>query len=230
MNQSIVKNKSILTNIVAKDFHFTRWPLFGYLTLGLIALVVLASIPEKGFYLSLVLLMSSMIIVDTHLVFTTVISERKSKTLPFLMGLPISYKQYTSAKMIVNLVGFFIPWAVLTSGMVLVILMTDSLKDGLIPFFTIVLIELLVAHVLILTVAMTTESEAWSIVVMTICNISVSLFSMFISGFSEINQYMQADKIVWNSTSITMLVLEVATIIVLIAAIYAIQSRKTDFL
>ena len=230
MNQTIVQNQSILTNIVAKDFHFVRWPLLGYLIIGLLALTILASLPEKGFYLALVLVMSSIIIVGAHLIFSTVIGERKDKTLPFLMGLPVNYNQYTSAKLIVNLVGFVIPWAILTCAMLAIILVNDTLKDGLVPFFSIVLTELLVAHVLILATAMITESEAWSIVVMTICNISVSLFSMFVSGFSDINQFMQSDDIVWNSTSITMLVLEVIVILLLVGVIYAVQSRKTDFL
>ncbi len=230
MNSMTLKNRSIFNNIVSKDFHFSKLPLLGYLTIGIIALSILAIFPSSGFYLAIVLIMSAIIIVGAHLIFTTVIGERKAKTLPFLMALPIKYSQYTSAKMAINLFGFVIPWAILVIGMMSVILLNDTLKDGLIPFFTIVLTELLVAHVLILTIAMTTESEAWTIVIMTICNISVSLFSMFVARFTEINQYMQTDQIVWNCTALTMLVLELVIILGLIGITYWLQSRKTDFL
>lgn len=223
-------NTSIIKSIVFKDWYFIRWPLAGYLTAGLIGLVILAIWPESGFYLSLVLIISAIIVVGAHLIFTTVIGERKSKTLPFLMGLPINYRQYTSAKMITNLVGFTIPWLILTVGAVTVILLSDLAKDGLIPFIVIILTELLVANILVFTVAMVSESEAWAIVVMAICNIGVSLFSMFIGGFSEINQYMQGDLIVWNSTAITMLLAEIIIAVGLIAITYVAQSQKKNFL
>ena len=40
------------------------------------------------------------VIVGAHMVFGTVVNERGRQTLPFIMSLPVSYGQYTAAKLI----------------------------------------------------------------------------------------------------------------------------------
>ena len=41
----------------------------------------------------------------------TVVEERTDQTLPFVMSLPISAAEYTTAKILANLLIFLIPWA-----------------------------------------------------------------------------------------------------------------------
>ncbi|MBV1910424.1 MAG: ABC-2 transporter permease [Kangiellaceae bacterium] len=222
-------NYSLIKAMVLKDWYLARWPMLGYFSVGVISLLTLASGTTTGFYIGFILCLSTIVVIGVHLIFTTVVGERKDQTLAFMMSFPVSYKDYTLSKLATNLIGFIVPWFVLTFGSVIVIFSSDGLSDGLVPFVTISLGEVFVANVLVLTIAIITESEAWTIVVMATCNICASLFSFLVTSFPEIVEHMEGDVPVWNSTVKTMLSIEITLVVLLLAAIFYAQSRKRDF-
>ncbi len=223
-------NLTIINAMVYKDLYLNRWPLLAYIVVGFIALSVMASNIENSFYIAIVLIISMIIIVGAHLVFTTVINERKMKTLPFMMSLPISYFDYTLSKLISNIGGFLLIWLVIVSGVFVVVTSNEQLPNGLIPYITIILLELFVAHMLVFTVALISESEACAIVVMAICNISVSLFGMFVGRYPGIKEYIEGAMPVWNNPAIAMVSIEISIIVLLIGMVFYAQSRKKNFI
>lgn len=220
----------ITWQLVRKDWHFNKLPMFGYAILGIVALALINLASGTSFLIGSILLITVVVTVGIHLVFVTVIYERSKQTLPMIMSLPITFMQYTRAKMIANIGVFSLAWLILVAGAVSIILTHDAIPDGMLPFSLIVLGELFVANILILAVAMISESEAWTIVIMAICNVCISIFMFFIKSFPAIGDHIAGPTAVWNNTATTAIALEAIAVIALIALTFYAQSRKNDYL
>ncbi len=220
----------IIRQLVLKDWYFVRFPMAAYLAIG-IGAAILMSVPHQTAYLiGSILLLSVVVIVGIHLVFGTVTHERSQQTLPMIMSLPITFTQYSAAKLIANVGGFAIAWSVLLAVTVALILTRENLPLGLLPFAVIALTELFAAFVVILAVAMISESEAWTVVTMTILNIGISIFLNLIGSIEAIGTHMGGPTAVWNGTALLILGIEILIIVVAIAVTLAAQSRKKDFI
>ncbi len=221
---------AIIRRLVLKDWYFVRYPMAAYMTLGIAAAFLLAVPHHIAFLIGSVLLLSIVVIVGVHLVFGTVTYERSQQTLPMALSLPITYTQYSAAKLISNIGGFAIAWSILLTTVLVVIMTRENLNEGLIPFAVIALTELFAAFVLTLAVAMITESEAWTVVTMTILNIGISIFLNLIGSLEAVGSHMGGATAVWNSTALTIIAVEWLVIAAAIAVTLAVQARKKNFL
>lgn len=221
---------SILWQLVKKDYYFNRVPLMLYLLLGVISLFLISLTGEAAFYIGACLLITVVIVVGIHLVFATVIYERSKQTLPLVMSLPITFMQYSWGKLLTNIGVYLLAWLVLYISAVAVILSKSAIPDGLIPFTTILMLEMFMAFVLILAVAMISESEAWTIVIMSIANVCVSIFMFGINQIEGIRQHINGPEPVWNASALTVIGIELVVMVALIGITLLVQSKKRDFL
>lgn len=225
-----VTNWQMVKHLAAKDWQFNRGPLIAYLVVGLLAAAVLSIPHTTAFYVAAVLLISAVNIAGIHLVVTTVLHERKNQNLAFVMSLPVSYWEYTLAKMLVNIGVFLVFWLILSCSVLGVTLSFDSVNNGVLPFMIIALLELFIAFILLFAIAIVTESEAITVVFMTLASIGVSLFWHFTASVEAIGAQMQGDVIDWNSTVLTFIGIEILILLVALLGTLFMQSRKTDFL
>lgn len=223
-------NWTMIKQLIRKDWQFNRNALVLYTLIGFLAVGLLTLSIKGAFYTGVVLIISAVIVVGAHLIFVTVLMERKEQNLAFIMSLPVSFMEYTTAKLLFNIGAFSISWILLYISTLIAIIQTDTIDNGFLPFATIALIELFVAYVIVLGIAVITESEAWTIVTITVSNISVSLFWYFLGSFEEISNYTNAESPVWNSTAITFIAAEITIILLMISLVFYFQSRKHDFL
>ena len=224
-----INKPSMVNALIRKDWYFNKNTFLLFFFAGLVS-VSLLSFESRAFYIGMVLLLSILILIGALLVTTTVVNERKNQTLAFLISLPITYKDYTKAKMIFNLSVYFIAWTVFVVSAIGVLYYSEHLPNGLIPYAMIIMIELMVAFILILATALITESEKWTIIVMTITNIGVSLFMFLIASINSINQYMEGPTAIWNSTALLVIAIEVFVGLLVIGLTFTLQSRKKDFI
>jgi ABC-type transport system involved in multi-copper enzyme maturation permease subunit len=229
MNASIT-NTAMVRRLILKDWYFHRWAILAYIVTGAIALGLVAKGGEGAFYLGSVLLITVLIAVGIHLPMATVVEERKEQTLAFVMSLPISSQEYTTAKVLGNLLIFLVPWLTLMAGTVFVIAGRQALPNGLIPFAAILLVEILASTCLILGVALVSESQGWTIGAIVFGNLLFQGFLYYVSHIPSVAAAMQSPTAVWNSAEITLLVVEVAAIALILGLTFYLQSRKTDFL
>lgn len=222
-------NPSMVKALIRKDWYFNKNTLMLFFLLGLVS-VALLSFESRAFYIGMVFLLSILILIGALLVISTVVNERKNQTLTFLMSLPITYMDYTKAKMIINLSAYFTVWLTLAVATIGILYYSAHLPNGLIPYALIILIELMVAYILILGTALVTESEKWTIVVMSITNIGVSMFMFLIASMESINQHMNGPIAVWNSTALTAIGIEMMIAALIIGLTLYLQSRKKDFI
>lgn len=221
---------SITWQLVKKDWHVSRLPMLGYAVLGVLSLVLIYIATNATFYVGTTLLITVLVVIGIHMIFVSIIHEASKQRIPFIMSLPITFMQYTRAKMLANLGIFGVAWLILAASVVAIILTSSEIPNGLVPFALIIMGELFAANVLIFGVALVTESEAWTIVVMATCNLCISLYIFFVSSVPEINAHMDGAVAVWNSTALTFVGLELLAITFFLALTFFAQARKRDYL
>lgn len=223
-------NLAMVWHLIRKDWYFNRWLILSAMALGLFALVLCGSGTEVGFYMGAVLLLTVLIGAGAYLVTETILKERTDKTLPFVMSLPLSYLEYSTAKIVGNMVIFLVPFSALTLGTWIAITGTEAVPDGLLPFSMLILMEILTVYTIILAVAVMTESMEWTIGIIVAGNLFLQLFLYTVVRLPEIGTHTEGPVAVWNSTVFGIFGLELVVIVLVTATTFVFQSRKTDFL
>jgi ABC-2 type transport system permease protein len=223
-------NYFMVKRLMLKDWYFQRRLIAAYTAGGLLALALIALGTDASFYAGAVLLLTVMISMGIHLAMVTVVQEKSDQTLPFIMTLPISPKEYTTAKILANLSLFLISWTTLTTVTLLLFSSEGARSGALIPFASIVLTEVLASYCLLLTVAIVSESQGWTITAMAIANLFFQGFLYWLSHLPGIARGMKGHGAVWDQTTVTLLVVEVLVSVLLLGLAFALQSRKRDFI
>ena len=223
-------NNAMVQRLVLKDWFFLRWELISYTLAGVVALMLINTGSEGLFYAGSVLLMTILITVGIHLTFVTVVAERTEHTLPFVMSLPISAREYTAAKVLANMLIFLVPWTTLTLGAVAITWLSPVIPDGLIPFVVLVFTQILVGYCLILAVALVSESQGFTVVALVVANLSFQYFLYAVSHMTGIAAHMKGAAAVWNQPAVLLLSGQLAAILLLLVLTFYLQGRKTDFI
>ena len=223
-------NTAMIEILVAKDWYLQRWTIVGYLLIGAVAIGLLGFGGEGAFYAGTIRLITVLLGLGMHVAMATVVAERTEKTLPFVMSLPISPTEYTTAKIAANLLIFLVPWVVLTIATAVVILGRDDVPDGLLPFTALTLVYIFVSYALVLSAALISESIGWTIGVMVACNLGLQAFLYTVSRLPSIAATIKGQDMVWTPAALSVLAAELLTIAVLVGLTFWLQSRKTDFL
>lgn len=220
----------MVKRLIYKDWFLNRWALLGWTAAGAAAIAAIGLGGETAFYAGSILLLTALVAIGIHLVMSTVVYERSQQTLAFVMSLPISSREYTTAKILANVVIFGIAWAALLIGTVAVLAGRGALPDGLIPFAVAVLTQTFVGYCLILAVALVTESTTWTIGTIVASNLLLQAVLYGVANTPSVARHLQGNAIVWNPAILGVLGAEILAILVLLALTFYLQARKTDFL
>lgn len=221
---------SIIKALVIKDIQFNKYPLLAYLVVGLMGLWLLTWEHSGAFYGGVTIILSMIIIAGAQMIITTVTTERSEHNLSFIMSLPITFLQYTHAKIVANLTVFVSFWIIIVSGLMWVIFTQEAIPDGLAVYGLILMLEMLAVFILLLFVGLISESHTWTIVVLSITNIGLSLFMFWLAGIPGIQKNMEAASPVWNSAALTIIAAEIGFMLLCLTLTYYLQSRKKDYL
>jgi len=219
----------MVKRLILKDWYFQRWTIVAYLAAGALALFFLGTGGEAFFFAGSVLLLTVLIALGIHIAMVTIVQERTDQTLPFVMSLPVSPREYTTAKVLANLLIFLVPWLALSLGTFAVIAGRAGVPDGLIPFATLLLVEIFAGYCLLLAVALVSESQGWAIGAIVFGNLFFQGFMYHVSHVPSIAAAMKGDGIRWSQTAVTLLLAEFAVIVLLLGLTFFFQGRKTDF-
>ncbi len=223
-------NYPLITKLILKDWYFNRIALSICLLAGIGAIMTVALGGETGFYVGSVLFVAVLAGLGITLTITTIILERTEHTLPFVMSLPISVMDYTVSKVLANLLIFLIPWLILAGGSILAFVLIDTLPNGFIPFIVMVVTELLLVYCLILSVALISESEGWTILAIVLTQLFFNFYLYFIAHLPDVQATMEGPVAQWTSSVWWTLSIEAVLLIAILVTTYVLQSRKKDFL
>ena len=219
----------MVKRLMLKDWYLNRWPIVASLAATIASLGIVATGNKEAFLLGIILLVMVIVFIGAHLVVSTIVNERKEQTLPFVMTLPISYREYTASKIWGNLLIFLVPWFTMVLGG-LFLLLYDAKTYGLVPYFVIMSTEILMSTCLIITTALITESQGWTVGAIMVGNIGVNGIGYLVAHIPAIAQGMWGSAIQWSKAATGVMLAEFATIGLLLGITFFVQSRKKDFL
>lgn len=228
MNHALT-NYAVVRHLILKDWYLNRWVILGSLPVGLGALAIVLTGKPVAFMLSIILLCMVLVGVGAQLAMVTTINERKEQTLAFVMSLPVSWREYTTAKILANLIIFLVPWTLLTAGALGVLLLPGA-THGLVPFATIMAVEMLITTTLIVVAGIITESQTYTTAGIFCSSLGINGLGYLFAHLPGISMYMWGKQVHWSSTAWAVLICELLLVPLLLAATFYIQSRKTDFL
>ena len=222
-------NYSMVKSLILKDWYFQRTAILLCLGGGILSLGIIALGGKLGFYLGLLLLITVMIVIGATLVMGTLVGERENQTLAFVMSLPISFREYTAAKILVNLLIFIPFWLTLAAGSLGLILVSPTIH-GLFAFTVIMAVEILMSTCLMIAVAFVTESKGWTISAMIAGNLAINVVGYTVAHIPGISNGMFGATIQWRPAATISLTVEFALIAMMLGGAFLIQSRKKDFI
>jgi ABC-2 type transport system permease protein len=226
INQSLI-NFPVVKRLVYKDWHLNRKLIATYVGGGIFGLSII-SLGEWQFFFGAITFLSMMVGLGNHQIAVTMINERKEQTLPFIMSLPVSPTDYAIAKLLSNMVTFFVPWFFLTAMVSLIILVTP-MYDGFLPFAVLVCVLVALNHCVTWSIGMATESEGAIMGVMIGLNCLLNPALYFLARSSEINSYFKSPDIYWSGLPFQVLLLEILAIVGVIGLSLYLQTRKKVF-
>ena len=223
-------NMTLIGQMVKKDWELNQWPMIAYLILGMVALWLIITPGAIFFAVGSILLITVVITIGIHMVISTVTNERKNQTLTFMMSLPMSYREYTMAKMIANIGVTGGAWVFLYGILAALILLLEPFPDGIFPFATLTMMYLFMIYIVLLATSMISESEPVTIVVMTVMNMTISLFMIWMGNHEGIGHLNGGAVAIWTPAAVTAFVSIISVIVVALAITFYMQSKKRNFL
>ena len=222
-------NYSMVKCLILKDWYFQRRAILLCLAGGILSLGIIALGGKVGFYIGLIFLITVMILIGSTLVMGTLVGERENQTLAFVMSLPISFREYTAAKILVNLLIFVPFWLTLLAGSLGLILAGPTIH-GLFAFTVVMAVEILMNICLMIAVALVTESKGWTISAMIAGNLAINVVGYIVGHIPGISDGMFGTTIHWRAAATVSLTVEFALIALMLGSAFLLQSRKKDFI
>ncbi|HMG85115.1 MAG TPA: ABC-2 transporter permease [Terracidiphilus sp.] len=222
-------NYSMVKNLILKDWYFQRQGILLSLAGGAVSLGIVAFGGKPGFTLGLILLVTIMAMISAMTVMANVIGERENQTLAFVMSLPISYLEYTTSKILGNLLIFVPFWLTMLAGSVALIVAAPVIH-GFFAFAIIMAVEILVSTCLMIAVALVSESKGWAISAMVVGNVALNIVGYLVAHIPGIRDGMFGTVIQWRPAATISLIVEFALIALMLGGAFYFQSRKKDFI
>jgi ABC-2 type transport system permease protein len=220
---------SVVGHLILKDWQLQRWPILASMVAGALALAIFQRGGETAFMVGCVWFFVALIVIGCMLPIFAIVNERKKQNLPFLMSLPISPMQYTTAKLVSTVGMFLAPWLTLAIAAILIIEIRGILPHGTIPITLILLMLPFVGFCVISGAALVGESEGWSTAATVVCNSSYGLTWYFLTKIPALTSTWNSPVAIWSSTAVAIFGGEFASIVLILGLTFFLQSRKRDF-
>ena len=222
-------NRSLVWDLILKDWRLYRPMILICMIVGAAALALSQWGNEPTLVVGIVVFFIAIIMAGTMLPMLGIVNERKNRNLAFLMSLPITYLEYTTAKLISTLLIFLVPWLTLVGLAISVIEFRNFVPHGMIPM-TLILSGLpFVGMCIMIAAALVGESEGWGIAANVFCQCSYGLTWYFLFRIPALHDNAGKTAPVWNATALNILTGEFVIIAVILGLTYFLQSRKRDF-
>src|SRR6516164_11025694 len=149
-------SQSLVRHLIVKDIQLHRTTIIIAFIGGVIGLAVLQLRRIAGL-LGIIGFFTALIVLGAMIPNASILNERKGHNLAFLMSLPISMVEYTTAKVLAALAMFMIPWLVLVGAALTLILGRSDVPNGIIPIALILMTAPLVGFCVMIAVALVGE-------------------------------------------------------------------------
>ena len=224
-------NIAIVSRLIRKDWYFNRVGILASLFAGFVTVGAVAALRRSQVALILGLIVVVTILIGMGaMVMMSAAMERRQQTLPFVMSLPISYREYTTAKIVGGMLIFLVLWGTLVADVVATILLTPGFPHGMIPFVVIMAVEIVMSTCLVTAVSVTTESHGWTVAVAQVGGLSLNAIGWSIVRLPGIGGTIKSTTVQWSGTATALLAVELALIAFMLLITFFVQAHKRDFI
>jgi len=226
---------SIVPQLVKKDFRLMRGTILGFVLVSIVFIAILSIIDGRlplavTANLGFVMLIGPAATCGIVVLMKTNVLERERFTQPFIMSLPVTVREFTRAKLLVNLPVFLVFWSIITAVAFYFTFGHGILPAGAMPFVSMVFLGGAVAYTLILSVSLLTQSMGITILSIVIFEVITSAYMWALAYFAPIRDHIWGTVPVWNTEAITVLVVQAAVAVTALAATLLMQNAKRDFI
>lgn len=222
--------RSVVRHLILADWQLHRLQIVVTLVAGAIAMAVFQLGRETAMVVGSVWYFIALIMIGHMLPLTAIVNERKNHNLAFLMSLPVSSIQYTTAKLLSTLGMFLVPWLTLVISALVLIGVRGIVPHGVIPVALILAVLPFVGFSIIACAGLVGETEGWGIAANVFCSSWYGLVWYFMTQIPGLMTDAQKPVPVWSRTVQTILGSEFAAIVLILGVTYYLQSRKRDFI
>lgn len=202
----------VVAGIVAISFLFGRVPNWVFVNLAFTFLIV------PAFTCSIVMMMR------------TNVSEKEKSTQLFIMSLPVTVKEFTLAKLLVNLPLFFVFWMVGCAVAFYFAFGLGVFPKGTLPFITMIFLGVMLAYVCSFSVSLISQSLGITVLAMSLFELATPVYLWTIAYWEPIGSHVYAANMVWNSAAIGIVSTQILSVILVVFATWRIQLKKKDFI
>jgi ABC-type transport system involved in multi-copper enzyme maturation permease subunit len=220
-------NRSIVRQLIARDLYLYRWLIAGALLAGLAALPISGREGATG-TIGLILWMTAITALGIFLVMYGVMTERQSKSLLFVLSLPISPTQYAIAKVAASLIAFLIPWGGLLATIVGTAVAFEPPPEGHIPFVVALMFFMFANFAFLLMLLLVTRSEYWAIAGILGTNLGIPAYMNIVPRLPGIAGNSDLPEAVWSPQILTTIGVEAAVVVLCLGLALYVQARRKD--
>jgi hypothetical protein len=219
----------VIRKLIAKEFHVNRYIVAGASAGGVLS-VLICALGKTGFNIGSLMWITVVIANGVMLALYGVMTERKERSLLFVLSLPLSIADYVRAKMLGLGLCFFIPWLVASAAAVTLVLVKGDIPDGLVPYTVLLSVYMLANFLVLLCWTLHVNSEAWISASIVITNMGVSVYMFVIGAQPGLQKYIWSPTPVWNETAWTILIVELGVIALAFTLPFFLAARRRDFI
>lgn len=222
---------TMVYKLINNDLKINRNQILLWFLAAVVGIVIAYFIPGlAAANIGFSLLASAIIGSGIQLLTQTVLLDNVKGTQIFIMSLPINFKQYTVAKLSVNILVFLGMWLLLSTAAIYVTFTQSIFPMGSLPMMLLVLLSILPAYFTILSVCILTQSIGYTVVATISLSVITSAYLWKIVYLDSIGEYVWGNHAVWNSTVFTIMFTQILIAIIIPVLTFISQFRKKDII
>lgn len=222
---------SMIYKLVRKDLLINRIAILMWFLAAVTGILIAYSISGLvAANIGFSLMASSIIGVGIHLIAHTILYDNLKGTHIFVMSLPLNFKQYTVAKLSVNILVFYGMWMLLSAACLYVTFSQGIFPMGSFPMMMMVLLSILPVYSLILSVCSLTQSIGYTVITAVSCSFATPAYLWKVVYLDSVGAYVWGSEAVWNTTVFSIMMAQVFIAIIIPLLTVILQFRKKDFI
>lgn len=221
-------NLPLIRKLMFKDWQLFEKQLALYVIGAIVSLCLIGNMHKWTFYIGSLLLIIVVVAVACFSIANSLMTERRERTLAFVMSLPISPLDFYLAKLAGNLITFLLPLVLIAAGTYGVVLFT-ALPDGLVVLATLLFTQILLAFCVSLSTAMAVESEGWNTFVMVASMVLINPYIMLLGQIPSIAEPIKTDQILWSGPALLIIAIQLSLSVLILTLTGWFHCRKKSF-
>ncbi|CAN7603988.1 hypothetical protein [Duganella sp. LjRoot269] len=226
---------SIVPLLVKKDFRLMRPFILSFSLVSLVSIGIVfllhGRIPDWVLMnIGFLLLIGPAATCGIVLLIKTNVFEKEKSTQAFIMSLPVTVKEFTRAKLLFNLPVFGVFWLVISAVAFYLAFGLGLFPQGAVPFITMVFLGVFVAYTCILSTSLLFQSLGVTVLSILIFELGTSAYLWTIAFLDPISRHVYGQAMVWNSTAIAIVAIQVTVAVSMVLTTLHVQNTKRDFI